>query len=162
MYNVFTSNLDNLYQILVEFEVWEVASRHMHVHCELSCTTVRIAESREPETVNYTGQIHQFSEIGPSGDGTTPRPWVCYPDFNPVDDPIAVVQWQTPDGSVVPTRPLGSPQATGSELFQVTTEGGPALVRGPDYNSPDGEYCCEIPAVPGQRKCVTLSECASN
>ena len=112
--------------------------------------TVRIAESTEQFTVDYTGQICQFSEIGPAGTGTTPRPWICFV--------LSSAQWQWPNGSAVTTAPSGFTQATGSELYQVTTRGGPALIRGPDYNSPDGEYCCVIPAVPSQRRCVTLSE----
>ena len=115
---------------------------------------MRIAESREVYAVDYTGQIRQFSEIGPSGFGTTPRPWLC----NVVN---VASSWQWPNGSVVPMIPSGFTQATGSELYQATTEGGPVLIRGPDYNSPDGEYCCVIPTVPGQRRCVTLSECTS-
>ena len=134
----------------------------MLVHCKHSCThthTVRIAESREPATVDYTGQIRQFSEIGPGGNSTTPHPWVCYVQgIDPHVDPV--VQWQTPDGSAVPTISPGFTQATGSELYQLTTGGGPALTRGPDYNSPDGEYCCVITTVPDQRRCVTLSELA--
>ena len=122
--------------------------------------TVRIVESAEAAqdpTADYTGQIRQFSEIGVGGPITnTPRPWVCYTDFNLVNNPIAVVQWQTPSGSVVPS---GSNQATGSQFFSIAINQGLALLRGPDYNSPDGEYCCEIPSVSGQRRCVTLSEC---
>ena len=46
---------------------------HVYTHA------VRIAESREAGAVDYTGQIRQFSNIGPSGPLTvTPRPWVCY------------------------------------------------------------------------------------
>ena len=121
--------------------------------------TVRIAEAREPFSVDYTGQIRRFSEIGPGGPITnTPRPWVCYTDFNLVNNPIAVVQWQTPSGSVVPS---GSGQAIDSQFYTIAIPQGLALVLGPDYNSPDGEYCCEIPTVSGQRRCVTLSECAS-
>ena len=118
--------------------------------------TVRIVEASEPDTVDYTGQIHQFSEIGQGGSGTTPRPWVCY--FQGVARHLigSVVQWQTPSGSVVPS---GSGQATGSQFFQIDIDNGLALLRGPDYNSPDGEYCCEITTVSGQRSCVTLSEC---
>ena len=127
-----------------------------YIECDFA-HTVRIAESREDHTIDYTGQIRQFSEIGPSGEGTTPRPWVCYTDFKPVDNPI--VQWQTPNGSVVPMIPSGFTQATGSELYQATIGLGQALIRGPDYNSPDGEYCCVITTVRCQRRCVTLSEC---
>ena len=83
-----------------------------------------------------------------------PRPWVCYaPGF----DLQNIVQWQTPDGSAVPTR-TGSNEATGSELFQTFQWGQVVLYRGPDYNSPNGEYCCVKTTVPGQRRCVTLSE----
>ena len=130
----------------------------MHVHNCTLAHTVRIAESREPVTVDYTGQIRQFSEIGPSGSGTTPRPWICYTDFDLVNNPIAVVQWQTPSGSVVPS---GTGQATGSQFYSADIAQGLALLRGPDYNSPDGEYCCVITSVSGQRRCVTLSECTS-
>ena len=118
--------------------------------------TVCIAESREPVTVDYTGQIRQFSEIGQSGTGTTPRPWICY--VQGVASIGSDVQWQTPNGSVVPS---GSGQATGSQLYSLDVSQGLVLIRGPDYNSPDGEYCCEITTVFGQRRCVTLSECAS-
>ena len=68
-------------------------------------------------------------------------------------------KWQTPNGSIVPTAPLGFKQANGSELYQIAIVGGPALIRGPDYNSTEGEYCCVKTAVPDQRRCVTLSEC---
>ena len=57
--------------------------------CTLAHTD-RIAETREPATVDYTGQIRSFSEIGPSGPDTTPHPWLCYM----YTDPSA--QWQTP------------------------------------------------------------------
>ena len=127
----------------------------MYIVCTLA-HTVRIAESREAVSVDYTEQIRQFSEIGPGGPPTyTPRPWVCYTQgIDLVNSPI--VQWQTPDGSDVPTGSAG--QATGSQLFQIAIGVGVALIRGPDYNSPDGEYCCVITAVPSQRRCVTLSE----
>ena len=127
--------------------------------CLHACTLahiVRIAESRDADTVDYTGQIHQFSEIGPSGPRTvTPRPWVCYVEGRSDD-----LQWQTPNGSVVLTIPSEFTQANGSELYQVATNSGPALIRGPDYNSPDGEYCCVIASIPDLRRCVTLSECS--
>ena len=118
--------------------------------------TVRIAERREADTVDYSGQIHQFSEIGPGGASTvTPRPWSCYTEG------ISKLhaQWQTPNGSVVPAVPSGFTQASGSELYQLASKEGPVLFRGPDYNSPSGEYCCVITTVPDQRRCVTLSEC---
>ena len=117
--------------------------------------TVRIAESGAPNNVDYTGQIRQFSEIGPNGPSTVmPRPWVCY-----VNHELIAAQWQTPNGSVVPTVPLGFIQANGSELYQIVAanEGHQILIRGPDYNSPDGEYCC-VKTDPPQKRCVTLSE----
>ena len=127
----------------------------LYIVCPLKhMYTDRIAESGEPSTVDYTGQIRQFSEIGPGGVGTTPGPWVCY-----VQNTSSGVQWQMPNGSVVLTVPSGF-IANGTELYQTTNSSGAALIRGPDYNSPDGEYCCVIPMVSGQRKCVTLSECA--
>ena len=46
----------------------------------------------------------------------------------------------------------------GSQLYQVVAGANLALISGPDYNSPDGEYCCVITTVSGQRRCVTLSE----
>ena len=116
--------------------------------------TVRIAEAREHFTVDYTGQIRQFSEIGQSGVGTTPRPWVCYTQG--VASIGSDVQWRTPSGSVVPS---GSGQATGSQFYSADINSGLVLIRGPDYNSPDGEYCCVITTISGQRRCVTLSEC---
>ena len=118
--------------------------------------TVRIAESAEATrdpNADYTGQIRQFSEIGQGGSGTTPRPWLCY--VQGVASIDSEVQWQTPNGSVVPS---GSGQAMGSEFYTIAIPQGLALVRGPDYNSPDGEYCCEITTASGQRRCVTLSE----
>ena len=70
------------------------------------------------------------------------------------------MQWQTPDGNAVPRVPQGFSQATGSQLLQgANNDGiGLGLARGPDYNSPDGRYCCVITGT-GQRRCVTLSEC---
>ena len=127
--------------------------------------TGRIAESAEADrdpTADYTGQIRQFSEIGPRGVGTTPRPWVCFLENNLIN---STVIWQTPDGSVVPQEPVGFVQATGSQLYQSPVVSlklglisGQALSRGPDYISPSGEYCCNITTVPNQRRCVTLSE----
>ena len=117
--------------------------------------TVRIAESRKANYVDYTGQVRQFSEIGRDGPTTvTPRPWVCYVG----SFAAGYVQWQWPNGSVVPTIPSGFTQASGNELYQKYIGSGPALIRGPDYNSLDGEYCCVIATVPDQRRCVTLSE----
>ena len=88
----------------------------------------------------------------------TPRPLVCY-----VEGRSIAAQWQTPNGSVVPTEPLGFTLANGSELYQTSTVFNEhrlvVLIRGPDYNSPDGEYCC-VKTDPSQKKCVTLSECA--
>ena len=132
----------------------------MYVMCTHS-QTVRIAESREPVTVDYTGQIRSFSEIGPSGpfegpNMVTPRPWVCYVEGKSI---ASAAQWQTPNGSVVPTVPLGFTQADGSELYQTVSQHRLVLIRGPDYNSPDGEYCC-VKTDPSQKRCVTLSECA--
>ena len=104
--------------------------------------TVRIVESAEASqdpTADYTGQIRQFSEIGPSGSGTTPRPWVCYVQGVVRNSIGSEVQWQTPSGSVVP---VGSGQATGSQFYSLDISLGLVLIRGPDYNSPDGEYCC--------------------
>ena len=114
--------------------------------------TDRISASEDASTVDYTGQIHQFSEIGPGGTGTTLRPWGCFTAAN-------AAQWLTPSGNVVPTTPGGFTKATGSELYQATVPNfATFLVRGPDYNSPDGEYCCVITAIPDQRRCVTLSQ----
>ena len=123
--------------------------------------TGRIAEAAEgiaDPNADYTGQIRQFSEIGPSGMGTTPRPWVCYVSSSTASS----IQWQTPDGSVVPATPPGFTQAVGDVLYQfVIDDFRVAIIRGPDYNSPDGEYCCVITTVSGQSSCVTLSEYAS-
>ena len=131
------------------------------VHHNIVCTlahTGRIVETTEgtaDPTADYTGQIRQFSEIGVSGMGTTPRPWACYTQRAS----SSTVQWQFPDGSVVPS---GSGQATGSQFYQqYLNDGRLVLIRGPDYNSPDGEYCCVAPSVADQRRCVTLSECTS-
>ena len=67
-----------------------------------SLHTVRIAESREPASVDYTGQICQFSEIGRSGPHTVlPHPWACY-------TASSNAQWHIPNGTVVPVRPKGS------------------------------------------------------
>ena len=72
------------------------------------------------------------------------------------------MQWQTPDGNEVPRVPAGFTQATGSQLLQGANNDGISLslAHGPDYNSPDGRYCCVITGT-GQRRCVTLSECGS-
>ena len=59
-------------------------------------------------------------------------------------------------------HPITTP-LTGSQLYTTFEDGsligGPIdrlrLYRGPDYNSPDGEYCCVLA---NQRRCVTLSE----
>ena len=112
-------------------------------------------------TIDYTDQIRRFSEIGSGGPNVhPPLPWVCYVQgIDPATNPV--VQWQTPDGSVVPSG-TGIALATGSQLFQIAFNYGVVLYRGPDYNSPDGEYCCVITTVPGQRRCVTLSEWNSN
>ena len=127
----------------------------MYIVCTLAHTD-RIVESAEgiaDPNADYTGHIRRFFEIGRSGVGTKPRPWVCYTQRA---SSSSDVQWQFPDGSAVP---LGSGQAMGSEFYQqFLHDGRLALIRGPDYNSPDGEYCCVIPAVPSQRRCVTLSE----
>ena len=113
-----------------------------------------------PTGSDYTDDIRSFSEIGPGGPPVVqPRPWVC--DING-DDSSA--RWVTPDGSTVPTAPsdpITNP-LTGSELFTTFEDGSSLdrlrLFRGPDYNSPDGEYCCELTEVTNQRRCVTLSE----
>ena len=127
----------------------------MYIVCTLAHTgrIVESAEGGRDPTADYTGQIHQFSEIGQSGMGTTPRPWVCYTQ----SASSMTVQWQFPNGSVVPS---GTGQAVGSEFYQLylSSDGRLALIRGPDYNSPDGEYCCVVPSVSSQRRCVTLSE----
>ena len=88
-----------------------------------------------------------------------PRPFNCYVQgTDPRTD--TRVQWQTPNGNEVPRAPAGFSQATGSQLLQgANNDGiGLSLARGPDYNSPDGRYCCVITGT-GQRRCVTLSEC---
>ena len=130
----------------------------MYIVCTLAHTgrIVEAAEGTADPNTDYTGQIRQFSEIGRSGGGTTPRPWVCYTQ----SASSSTVQWQFPNGSVVPS---GSGQAMGSEFHQLylSNDGRLVLTRGPDYNSPDGEYCCVVPFVGDQRRCVTLSECTS-
>ena len=52
----------------------------MYIVCTLAHTgrIVEAAEGAADPNADYTGQIRQFSEIGQSGMGTTPRPWVCY------------------------------------------------------------------------------------
>ena len=126
----------------------------MYIVCTVAHTgrIVEAAEGHQDPTADYTGQIHQFSEIGQSGTGTIPRPWVCYTQ----SASSSTVQWQFPNGSVVPS---GTGQATGSQFYQLyQSDGRLVLIRGPDYNSPDGEYCCVVTTDPGQRRCVTLSE----
>ena len=114
---------------------------------------------------DYTGDIRSFVEIGPGGPvEVIPRPWIC--DIN---GDGSSAQWQTPNGSIVPTVPPTLPagfQLTGSELYTtlvVDIHGvyRLRLFRGPLYNSPDGEYCCVLTAVPNQRRCVTLSKYGS-
>ena len=131
----------------------------MYIVCTLP-HTARIAESRQAAPVDYTGEIRQFSEIGRGGSYLTvfPRPWVCY-----VSDSPSSAQWQWPNGTVVPTRPAGKSEFFGDELYQLVVDGTLLiLIRGTEYNSPDGEYCCVITTVSGQRRCVTLSECDSD
>ena len=78
--------------------------------------------------------------------------------------------WQIPDGSIVPTSPLPAGfQLNGSELYSTFEDRSIdnsdinrlRLFRGPDYNSPDGEYCCVL-TVTNERRCVTLSEYGLN
>ena len=137
-----------------------------YVICTLAHTyTGRILEG-SLATGDYTGDIRSFSEIGPGGpfEGSNvvqPRPWIC--DINGNG---SSAQWQTPDGSTVPPAPSDpiDNQLNGSELYTTFEDRSFVsldrlrLFRGPDYNSPDGEYCCVLTAVPGQRRCVTLSE----
>ena len=117
-----------------------------------------------PAGSDYTGDIRSFSEVGPGGPAEVqPRPWVC--DIN---GDGSSAQWQRPDGYAVPTAPSDpiDNQLTGSELYTTFEDGSlighPTdrlrLFRGPDYNSPSGEYCCVLTAVANQRRCVTLSE----
>ena len=129
----------------------------MYIVCTLAHTSriVEAAEGGRDPDADYTDQIRQFSEIGQSGKGTTPRPWICYTQ----SASSSTVQWQFPNGSDVPS---GSGQAMGSKFHQeYLSDGRLVLIRGPDYNSPDGEYCCVAPSVTDQKRCVTLSECAS-
>ena len=154
------TNISYMSSVFAVYLACYMQSTCKYIVCTLA-HTVRIVESYEgadDPNADYTGQIRQFSEIGQSGVGTTPRPWVCYTQKTT----LSTVQWQTPDGSVVPTVPSGFTQASGSELYQVAIVSTLfALIRGPDYNSPDGEYCCEITIASGQRRCVTLSKCTS-
>ena len=154
------SAMSNISYMSTGFAVYlacHMQSTCMYIVCTLAHTD-RIVESAEGQAdpnADYTGQIRQFSEIGRGGVGTTPRPWVCYTQSTS----SSIVQWQFPNGSGVPS---GSGQAEGSEFFQVYLDDGRlVLLRGPDYNSPDGEYCCVIPSVSSQSRCVTLSECTS-
>ena len=114
-------------------------------------------------SIELTGEIRSFSEIGPGGPFTGPnavtiRPWVC-----DISGDGSSAEWQTPDGSAVPTTTsdLIANQLTGNELVTSFEDGVPLdrlrLFRGPDYNSPDGEYCCVLTAT-NERRCVTLSE----
>ena len=111
----------------------------MYIICTLAHTVriVEFAEGVADLNADFTDQIRQFSEIGPSGSGTTPCPWVCY-----IQGSATGVHWQTPNGNAVPPIPPGFTQAMGSQLYQAVAGGDLALIRGPDYNSPHGEYCC--------------------
>ena len=135
-----------------------------YVHFLHTCI-VRIVEGDEGDAdpnADYSGQIHQFSEIGPSGSfWIKPRPFVCYVQGTDPRNNTSV-QWQTPNGTAVPRTPEGFRRATGSELYQGANNDGIGLgiARGPDYNSPDGEYCCVITGT-SQRRCVALSECTA-
>ncbi len=71
-------------------------------------------------------------------------------------DDISNVEWQFPNRSLVGAQT--DPPASGTDLFSRNV--GPhcvLLYRGPDYNSPDGEYCC-VRTTTNDRKCVTFSK----
>ncbi len=118
--------------------------------------TVRLSDSAEPAGTDHTGKIVSFAAIG-SGAGAvkiSPRPWVC------LTDDISNVEWQFPNGSLVGARIriTDTYLASGTNLFSRNV--GPhcvVLYRGPDYNSPDGEYCC-VRTTTNDRKCVTFSK----
>ncbi len=117
----------------------------------------RLSESAEPDGTDHTGEIVSFAAIGYGGDPSiTPRPWVCYADDT--DN----VEWQFPNGSTVLSflnlQNDYSATASGTQLLTGKfPQFGVPLYRGPDYNSPEGEYCC-VRSTTNERKCVILSE----
>ncbi len=112
--------------------------------------TVRLAASNEPSSIDHTGEIISFTDIGSGGGAPTyppPRPWVCYTTNT------NNVVWQFPDGTAVPA---GAEIATGDQLITRINERF-VLLRGPTHNSPDGEHCC-VRTGTSERRCVTFSE----
>lgn len=73
-----------------------------------------------------------------------------------------------PDGGPINISTTGHPgaAATGTQLYISGWRGNGAVIlhRGPDYFSPDGEYCCgrilerDVSLIENQKICLTLSE----
>ncbi len=122
--------------------------------------SVRLAAPNEASTIDHTGDIISFSDIGPGPVTSTnlPRPWYCYTSNR------GGVVWQGPNGGSVTLDTSSGVVAAGSALI-FTGAPNPdndaiALLRGPDRFSPDGEHCCVRIAVGDpESRCVTFSEC---
>ncbi len=102
---------------------------------------VRLAAANEDPGTDHTGEITQFSDVGPGGGAPTyppPRPWGCYLKGLTA----STTRWLFPNGTEVPA---GIAPATGDQLFTTVVSGALALYRGPTHNSPDGEHCCVVP-----------------
>ncbi len=73
-------------------------------------------------------------------------------------DDISNVEWQFPNGSLVGAQTHPPYLASGTNFFsRNAVPHYVILYRGPDYNSPDGEYCC-VRTTTNDRKCATFSK----
>ena len=117
--------------------------------------TARLAPSKAPDGTDHTNQTFLITRIGPGG-GTgneLPYPLFCFTSDN------NNVVWQFPNGTYVPLIQQGVFQASGNQLFVVEfANRGVALLRGSDYLSPTGDYCC-VSIISGERRCITFSKC---
>ncbi len=115
-------------------------------------------ESAEPFGTDHTGDIVSFTAVGTGEPGTTPRPWVCYTQPSGII-PLNV-DWYTPDGAVVPYTNVPATDGI-SQYINGGSDPGNVLLRGINYYSPDGDYCCVLAksCTAPERRCVTFSEC---
>ena len=126
----------------------------------LNTHTARLAAYQAPSNTDLTNQTFFITGIGPGGGGRNegPYPFFCY-----TSDTSNVV-WQFPNGSNVPllqsnvtVKPASGNQLVVVEASIFGANGGVALLRGPDYLSPTGDYCC-VRTPTGERRCVTFSK----
>ncbi len=114
-------------------------------------------ESEEPDGTDHTGDIVNFTAVGSGAGSDRPRPWVCYTLPNKIGP--TNVQWQTPDGVIIPTGGNVAPDDS-VVTRKVGNPSGVVLSRGTNYFSPDGDYCCVLTmnGTESERRCVTFSE----